>query len=382
MYVCSPAVASLFILACLLGAGTALAQEGDEPWQPQAPEGMPSDFDWIRLPSDEWLKGEIVSMYDGTLEFDSDELDDLSFDFADIKEIRTSRVVQIGFEKRDPAIGTMYMDGETVTITGDAGEVQFHRSEILTIIVGTPKEINYWSGYANIGGNIRSGNTDQLDYTGRLGAMRRSLRSRMRFDYIGNITRVDVKVEDPPGTTKTEETSNNHLATLGWDWFLTKRLFVNVIGAEWYRDPFVNIANRWTLTAGVGYQIIDTSRTSWDATLGPAWLSTEFESVEPDQDDTTDSGALRLGTSFDHEIKGDIDFYALYNAMFTDKENGTYLHHFDTGLDFELVGNLDFNISWVWDRVQDPRDIVLEDGTVQETEQDDFRIIFGLGWDF
>jgi hypothetical protein len=36
----------------------------------------------------------------------------------------------------------------------------------------------------------------------------------------------------------------------------------------------------------------------------------------------------------------------------------------------------------VWDRVQDPRDIVLEDGTVQETEQDDFRIIFGLGWDF
>jgi hypothetical protein len=78
MDVCSLATAALLILACLLGAGTALAQEGDEPWQPQAPEGRPTDFDWIRLPSDEWLKGEIISMYDGVLEFDSDELGKLT----------------------------------------------------------------------------------------------------------------------------------------------------------------------------------------------------------------------------------------------------------------------------------------------------------------
>jgi putative salt-induced outer membrane protein YdiY len=361
------AVASLFIVTSLLAAPTAVAAEGEEPWQPQAPEGMPTDFDWIRLPSDEWLKGEIIAMYDGSLEFDSDELDMLEFDFDDIKELRSSRVVQVGFEKREPAIGRMYMDGDTVTITGDAGEVQFDRSEILTIIIGTPKEINYWSGYANFGGNIRSGNTDQLDYTGRLGGMRRSLRSRIALDYLGNITRID-----------SEDTSNNHLATLGWDYFVTKRLFVNVIGAEWYRDPFINIANRWTLTAGVGYQIIDTSRTSWDVTLGPAYLSTQNVSVQEGQDDTTGNGAVRLETRFDHEITGDIDFYAAYNAMVTDEESGTYLHHFDTGLDFDLVGNLDFNISWVWDRVQDPRRD--ENGVLPE--QDDYRIIFGLGWDF
>jgi putative salt-induced outer membrane protein YdiY len=375
------AVASLFIMTSLAAAPAALAQEEEKkPWQPQAPEGMPTEFDWIRLPSDEWLKGEIIAMYDGTFEFDSDELDKLSFDFDDIKELRSSRVVQVGFENRDPAIGRVYMDGDTVTITGDTGEVQFDRSEILTIIVGTPKEINYWSGYADIGGNVRSGNTDQLDYTARLGAMRRSLRSRVKFDYLGNITRVDVKETLPDGTvqTRTEETSNNQRITLGWDWFLTKRLYVNVIGAEWYRDPFQNIANRYSVTAGLGYQIIDTSRTTWDVTLGPAWISTEYDSVEEGEDDTTDSGAARLGTRFDYEITGDIDFYAVYDATFTNEENGTYLHHLDTGLDFDLIGNLDFNISWVWDRVQDPRP--LEDETVPE--QDDFRFIFGLGWDF
>lgn len=358
---------SICVITSLFGATTALAQEEEKAWMPAAPEGMPDDFDWIRLPSDEWLKGEIVSVYDGTLEFDSDELGMLDFDFDDIKELRSSRIVQVGFEKRNPAIGRMHMEGDTVTVTGDAGEVQFDRSEILTIIVGTPKEINYWSGYANIGGNIRSGNVDQLDYTGRLGAMRRSLRSRIKFDYLGNLTTID-----------SVDTSNNQRVTLGWDYFLTKRLFVNVIGGEWYRDPFQNIANRYTVTAGLGYQIIDTSRTSWSVTLGPAWLSTEFDSVAEGEDDATSSGAARLGTQFDHEITGDIDFYALYNGTFTDEMSGTYLHHFDTGVDFDLIGNLDFNVSWVWDRVQDPRP--LEDDTVPE--QDDYRIIFGLGWDF
>ncbi len=358
---------TLLIATSLLGVATARAQEAEKAWMPAAPEGLPEDFDWIRLPSDEWLKGKVISVYDGTLEFDSDELGMLDFDFDDIKELRSSRVVQVGFEKRDPAIGRMYMDGDSVTVTGDAGDVQFDRSEILTIIVGTPKEINYWSGYADLGGNIRSGNVDQIDYTGRLGAMRRTVRNRIAFDYIGNITRID-----------SVDTSNNHRVTLGWDYFLSKRLFVNVTGAEWYRDPFQNIANRWTLTAGLGYQMIDTSRTTWSVTLGPAWLSTQFESVEEGEDDTTSSGAVRLGTHFTHEITGDIDFYALYNGTFTNESSGTYLHHFDTGLDFDLIGNLDFNISWVWDRVQDPRP--LEDGSLPE--QDDYRLIFGLGWDF
>ncbi len=374
------ASASICIVASLLAAPIALAQEAAEPWQPQAPEGMPTDFDWIRLPSDEWLKGEIVSMYEGTLEFDSDELDELTFDFADIKEIRTSRVVQVGFEKREPAIGMMHMDGDTVTVTGDAGEVQFDRSDILTIIVGTPKEINYWSAYATVGGNIRSGNSEQLDYTGRLGAMRRSLRSRIKFDYFGNITRIDVKEEGPDGTieTTTQETSNNHRANLGWDWFLTKRLYVNVIGAEWYRDPFQNIANRYTLTAGLGYDVIDTPKTTWTAGAGPAWQSTQFDTVEADEDDTTESPAFRISTRLDHDFTDDIEFYVDYSGLITDEENGTYNHHLDTGVAIDLTGRLDFEISWIWDRTEDPR----RDENGDLPKKDDTRIIFGLGWDF
>lgn len=50
----------------------------------------------------------------------------------------------------------------------------------------------------------------------------------------------------------------------------------------------------------------------------------------------------------------------------------------DGGLEFELTSLLDFDITLVWDRIQDPREN--SDGTF--TEQDDFRLTFGPGFDF
>ena len=360
---CVPAVC----LAVALLSASASAQESGQAWQPVAPEGMPSDFDWIRLGSGEWLKGEIISMYDDELEFDSDELGGLKLDFGDLREIRSSRVVQVGFDRRESVIGRLHLEGSTVRVTTEAGVVEFPRQEILTLVAGERREINFWSFSVSVGGNIRSGNTDQVDYTARLGAQRRTVRNRIGFDYLGNITEID-----------SETTSNNHRVNLGWDLFLTRRLFVNVVGAEWFRDRFQNIQNRWTVTAGLGYELVDTSKTSWRASAGPAWQSTQFVSVGEAEDDTSDGAALRIGTRLDQELTADIDLYVDYNAYFTSERNGTYNHHLDTGVSFDLVGELDANVAWVWDRIQDPRP--LEDGTVPE--QDDYRLIFGLGWSF
>jgi hypothetical protein len=47
------------------------------------------DYDWVKLTSDEWLKGDIISMYDQKLEFDSDELDTQIIDLDDVAELRS-----------------------------------------------------------------------------------------------------------------------------------------------------------------------------------------------------------------------------------------------------------------------------------------------------
>lgn len=357
----------LLCAAVVLPPSAATTQEAPQAWQPVAPDGLPEDFDWIRLSSGEWLKGEVIAMFDDTFEFDSDELGVLKFDFDDVREIRTARVVQVGFQGREPVVGRLEMAGETVRVIGDGGEADIDRGTILSLIVGTPRERNYWSGQVNLGGNIRSGNTEQIDYTARFGTMRRTVNNRMTFDYVGSITRID-----------SEDTSNNHRANVGWDRFVSRRLFVNVASVEWYRDRFQNIADRWTVGAGLGYEIVDTPRSSWSVTGGPAWQSTAWDSVEIGDDDTSSSLALHIGTDFDFEITDSIDFYASYDALFADQESGTYSHHVDTGLEIDLIGDLDFNVSWIWDHIRDPRP--LEDGTVPE--QDDTRLVFGLGWSF
>jgi len=45
---------------------------------------------------------------------------------------------------------------------------------------------------------------------------------------------------------------------------------------------------------------------------------------------------------------------------------------------FDLVGDLDLDITWFWDRIQDPRQN--SDGSFPE--QDDFRTMFGLRFRF
>jgi len=78
-----------FIVLFLLTLPMSGYTEGGKPkWQKPTPV-FKQEFDWVRLSSDEWLKGDIVSMYDETLEFESDELDTQTIDLDDIAELRS-----------------------------------------------------------------------------------------------------------------------------------------------------------------------------------------------------------------------------------------------------------------------------------------------------
>jgi hypothetical protein len=72
-------------------AGTPLPLGPDPvtgPWLP--PELDTSKKEWIRLTTGEWLRGNIDNIDDGTLYFDSAELDDLEIDWPKIAELRSS----------------------------------------------------------------------------------------------------------------------------------------------------------------------------------------------------------------------------------------------------------------------------------------------------
>ena len=348
----------------VLISSIAAAATNNTGWQPPPP--MPDDFDWIQLVSDEWLKGEIIEMFDDKLEFDSDELDLQSFDWEDIKQLRSAGVMRVGFERGVSAIGQVFIDEDTVRVMG-AKDQQFDRDRLLSITAGEPKVINYWSIKAGLGANASRGNTEQTEANANLKAVRRTLLNRISVEYLGNYILTD-------GV----QTANKHRVNGIWDRFLNRRLFVKPVTLEWFRDPFQNIDYRATVGVGAGYQLIDTDRTEWRLSGGVGYQQTKFDDVAESDSDTEDTAAFSISSKYDIELTKWMDFLSEYRAQFVNSASGKYNHHFVVGFETELTRLLDLDISLVWDRIEQPR----ADSEGNAPKQNDFRILFGISFDF
>lgn len=350
-------LASVMLIAASLPARAA-------EWEPPPP--MPDKFDWVQLTSGEWLKGEIKVMYEDSLEFDSEELELLNLDFADIKELRSAQVLNVRMQGDRTATGKVLIADGKVKVLGDSPQ-EFERAQLLSITAGVPQERNYWTGRVTAGGNLRSGNTDEVEGSANVSFQRRTVENRVVLDYLGNYS-----------STNDVQSTNNHRANAVWDWFFSEKLFLRPVFVEYFRDPFQNIDSRYTLGTGIGYQLIETAKTDWSIFAGPAYQTTRFTEVEPGESRDEETAALSAGTSFETEITSNIDFDYDYKFQFTSPESGEYNHHMIGTLELELTDALDFDLSLVWDRINEPR--ANADGTVPE--QDDFRLIVGIGYDF
>ena len=337
-----------------------------------APEGWKgpdtSDgFDWVELNSGEWLKGELKAMYDNEMEFDSDELDVLMLDMADVKQIITGRTQTVRNEEKEEYAGTLYINEDTVRVKDAEGNVdEFERSELLGIVEGAPKEINYWSFKLGAGLTIQSGNTDQSDLNLNAKIQRRTAGNRLTLDYLGIITE-----------TAGVETANNHRFSGSFDIFLSRKLFLRPVFGEYFKDRFQNIDHRGTVGIGVGYHIKDNSKTEWDVFAGPAFQYTKFVSVQPGESSEASTPAFVAGTDWETELTKWMDANASYTLTLLNERSGTYTHHAVAGLEIELTSIFDLDLSVIWDRIQTPQ--ARADGSIPE--QDDFRILLGVSMD-
>lgn len=339
-------------------------QPGSPSWGP--PSALPEKFDWIQLTSGEWLKGDLKVLYDNKLEFDSDELGLLKFDWEDVKQVRGHRLHSVRFEGPITVVGILKVVDDKAYVTTEKEILEFDRSRLISIAYGEPEEIGYWSAKISLGLDVRKGNSDQINYSTSAYAKRRTSESRFFIDYLGIFNE-----------TEGVETANSQRVTSYYDIFKTKKFFWRPLFGEYFRDPFANIDNRATIGTGIGYHIIDTSKTEWDITPGVAYQYTQNISVEAGQDTDNSSAALVIGTKFDTELTKKIDFNASYVSYIVNEESGTYTHNLRAGLEIELTSRLDLNLSFVWDRIQDPKP--KDDG--QMPDRDDFYFFFGIGFE-
>src|SRR5262249_105892 len=149
----------------------------------------PSDpFDWIQLKSSEWLKGKVKSLQDEKLEFDSEEMEAHTFNWKDIRVLRTSRVKSVRFERtdKDTLQGALLITTNAVVLFDENLTNTYPPSELLAIAPTGSRELDKWSADLSAGLSFRSGNTREVDYTAQAIISRRTPSTRLGLSYLGS----------------------------------------------------------------------------------------------------------------------------------------------------------------------------------------------------
>jgi hypothetical protein len=305
-------------------------------------------------------------MRDEVLEFDSSELDDQELDLEDITRLLSPKHHTYSFEGGVIVRGPAVMLGDEITIQVAGERRTFARKDLVAIIPAAERERDRWSGKVDFGITVRSGNTNQTDMSTSAWLRRETAKSRFRTDYKGSYSETD-------GVS----TANTHRANSRLDWYLTRNFFVTPSSIEVFHDPFSNINVRLTPGSSLGYHVFR-GRFEWSVEAGLGYQWTRFESVDVDEEDAESNGAVTFGTEFELELTRRVDFEGSYALQLTFPELGNTNHNAYVELSVELTKILDLDLSFNWDRIEEPRET--SDG--EQPEQNDYRMVIALGLEF
>ncbi len=325
------------------------------------------NYDWIRLTSGEWLKGDILSMRNDKFEFDSDEMDEQSFDWEDIAELRSPRKYTYVFTDRTSLIGTALILGDEVVLSVDGETRILKRAHLMSIVPAGTRRRDRWDGKLSIGLAFRRGNTDQTDFTYQAYVRRRDAFTRLRLDFNGAF-----------GKVEEVQTVNNNRSTLKLDLFMSPRFYVTPLSVIFYHDKFQNIDVQLTPSAGGGYHALKRKKAEMDVELAAGYQYTRYISVETGADQENRTGAVIPRIRIETDPLKDVDLDLLYQAAITVPDPEDTTMHGEVILSVEITKVFDLDVSWIWDRVQNPKPN--EDGTIPK--KDDVKLTVGIGLDF
>jgi hypothetical protein len=323
-------------------------------------------FDWVQMVSGEWIKGNIDRMRDDLMEFDSDKLDMLKLDFADVALVHSPQVNTYVFDDRISATGRAVITADTIIVETDEGTKTFPRSELESIIEGE-KEKDWWSMKLRFGLTLNKGNTDQLTYDIMFNTKRED-----------EMTLLDLNYNSTFGRTNGVQNVNRHLGEFLFNVFLGSRWWVTPAFGQLFNDRFQNIKFRATPAVGAGVHMIDAPKVTWDfmTGIGYQYLNYKDISASPGVTNPQNDGFIPLYTYADFDITGDIDLTLswLTNLVFTTIGNTNHTGRADLAI--ELTKVLDLDIAFLYLRTEDPAPP--PDPLAPAIKKNDYQLVFGI----
>jgi hypothetical protein len=329
------------------------------------PPGVGHDgSDWVQLKSGEWLRGQLKYIQKKEVEFDSDEMEEQTLKLKDVSMVYPAHRMFTQFERRQPAYGSVVISNDFVMVSG-AEPLCLHRDLLMGITPsGGRTGIRDWSGNANFGLSLQSGNHSQTTMSTSAELARRTPNTTLLFDYLGNYSQAD-----------NVQSANNERVNATYDIRLNHDWFVRPVQLEYYQDSLANIAYRITAGVGGGYYIFDQNGLEWTVSAGPSYQYTKFSTVKTNQADSATTPAAVLNSNFKADLTHRLTFIQTWQSTFTEKEAGQYNHHSVSTMEFEIKRHLNLDVSFVWDYLQNPQ--TRSDGEVPQNS--DYYLTVGFG---
>ncbi|KQM56401.1 putative salt-induced outer membrane protein [Sphingomonas sp. PP-CE-1A-559] len=195
-----------------------------------------------------------------------------------------------------------------------------------TQVIRQASFLDLWSGKAEVGGYLTTGNSDTAGGTAVLDLNREGLRWRQKFhaqaDYQSN---------------QNITTREHYLASYEPNYKIDDRAYIYGV-AQYEGDRFLGYFNRYSTSVGAGYSVIKTAGTKLDLELGPAYRYTEFT------DDTEQSSIAARGTAnFSVRILSGLSVSQVASA-YVQRYNSTLSG--TTSLNAKLIGPLSAALSY------------------------------------
>lgn len=313
--------------------------------------------DEVRLRNGDRLTGRIVTMQEETLTLDTDHSGAVRVQWREIGEIIADKAltIQLG-ETLDTLDWSDLLYTRYKTITADRLGVGGPIDLAQVKAINPPPPIRY-QGTLNIGGNRTQGNTETQAVNASTRWSIRSDRHRLLAEAKFNYGEVGSRV-----------TVRNSLASLKYDLFLSPKIFTNA-EALFEKDTFQNLSLRSTLGVGLGYQFVDTQRSTVAGVAGLAYVSEDYTNAPSTR---TPSMRWSVRTSF-ALVPDRLKFFHKHEGFYDVGTRQAIRFFADQGVQITLISNLFLNVEY---------DLRYNGAPAPGRRRVDEAMIFGLGYEF
>ena len=310
--------------------------------------------DEVHLMNGDRLTGTIVKMEEGVLTLQTDDANELKIEWGKVQYLSSNSPLKILVpgEYRDPIrtffYGSQALDG--VKELGPEGPIP------LTDISAINLEPVRLTGTVTIGGNSTSGNSSTKAFNGAT-----------RLTLSANHQRLLIEGKYNYGQAGDQVTARNSLASLKHNYFVSKKVFIESFGML-EKDTLQNLQLRSTIGSGLGYQFIDTPRTTLSLSIGLAHVNEHFTNSPSNQ---TPSG--RWSLRWEHSLWPDkVKLFHRHEGFYDINAGNALRLNADQGIRITVYKNLFFNVEY---------DLRLNTQPAPGRKTTDESVIFGVGYE-